>query len=138
MMQNLQKPFCWVALTMGGINSGKVYCNFLIIFFWLFFRFETQLREEEESYQQQRRRLYNEIEEEKERFAQQTIQIKKEFDDRRNAYETSAKQTLTAALEDHERKLKELQKNHEVSVSMDVMSLGVVIQNTCALIKDST
>ncbi|XP_057311597.1 centrosomal protein of 131 kDa-like [Hydractinia symbiolongicarpus] len=79
-------------------------------------RFETQLREEEESYQQQRRRLYNEIEEEKERCAEQTIQMKKEFDDRRNAYEASAKQTLTAALEDHERKLKELQKNHEVDM----------------------
>ena len=83
---------------------------------WHFFRFEIQLREEESSYQQQRRRLYQEIEAEKERCDQQLQQMKKEYDERRAAYEESSKQTVKVAQEDNQKQLQELKEKHQVSL----------------------
>jgi len=76
-------------------------------------KFEMQLREEENSYQQQRRRLYKEIEEEKERCSEQIQQIKREYDDRRSAMESSCKQTVDSTHSDQLKQIEELQDKHD-------------------------
>ena len=78
------------------------------------FRFEQQIQEEEDSFQQQRRRLYSEIEEEKQRISELLQTAKKEFDERRNAYENTSRQMLTSLQEDSNKQLREMQDNCQV------------------------
>uniref|UniRef100_A0A7M5XME1 Uncharacterized protein n=2 Tax=Clytia hemisphaerica TaxID=252671 RepID=A0A7M5XME1_9CNID len=75
-------------------------------------RFESQLREEEESFQQQRRRLLKEVEDEKERLAEQTQRMKSDFDEKKSAYEITLRQTLTHASTDHDKQLNHLRDKH--------------------------
>ena len=59
---------------------------------WLFCflsRYEKQLEQEEQAYQQQRRRLYAEVQEEKERVALQAQKQRQELDEARAALEVS-------------------------------------------------
>ncbi|XP_065660315.1 centrosomal protein of 131 kDa isoform X2 [Hydra vulgaris] len=74
-------------------------------------RFEQQIQEEENSFQQQRRRLYSEIEEEKQRVSDLLQTAKKEFDERRNEYENTSKQMLVSLQEDLKKQLHEMQEN---------------------------
>ena len=53
------------------------------------FRYEKQLEQEEQAYQQQRRRLYAEVQEEKERVALQAQKQRQELDEARGALEVS-------------------------------------------------
>lgn len=52
-----------------------------------FYRYEKQLEQEEQAYQQQRRRLYAEVQEEKERVALQAQKQRQELDEAREALE---------------------------------------------------
>lgn len=51
------------------------------------FRYEKQLEHEEQAYQQQRRRLYTEVQEEKERLAAQIQKVKHETTQEKSASE---------------------------------------------------
>lgn len=53
----------------------------------LLYRYEKQLEQEEQAYQQQRRRLYAEVQEEKERVALQAQKQRQELDEAREALE---------------------------------------------------
>ena len=53
------------------------------------FRYEKQLEQEEQAYQQQRRRLYAEVQEEKERVALQAQKQRQELDEAREALEVT-------------------------------------------------
>ena len=59
----------------------------MLVFFFL--RYEKQLEQEEQAYQQQRRRLYAEVQEEKERVALQAQKQRQELDEARAALEVS-------------------------------------------------
>lgn len=59
----------------------------MYVFFLL--RYEKQLEQEEQAYQQQRRRLYAEVQEEKERVALQAQKQRQELDEARAALEVS-------------------------------------------------
>ena len=48
-------------------------------------RYEKQLEQEEQAYQQQRRRLYADVQEEKERLADQMQKLKQETTQEKNA-----------------------------------------------------
>lgn len=52
-------------------------------------RYEKQLEQEEQAFQQQRRRLYAEVQEEKERVALQAQKQRQELDEARAALEVS-------------------------------------------------
>ena len=52
-----------------------------------FGRYEKQLEQEEQAYQQQRRRLYSEVQEEKERLTEQLQKAKQETTQEKNASE---------------------------------------------------
>ena len=52
-------------------------------------RYEKQLEQEEQAYQQQRRRLYAEVQEEKERVALQAQKQRQELDEAREALEVA-------------------------------------------------
>ena len=52
-------------------------------------RYEKQLEQEEQAYQQQRRRLYADVQEEKERVALQAQKQRQELDEAREALEVS-------------------------------------------------
>lgn len=58
-------------------------------FFFLSLRYEKQLEQEEQAFQQQRRRLYAEVQEEKERVALQAQKQRQELDEARAALEVS-------------------------------------------------
>ena len=55
----------------------------------LLLRYEKQLEQEEQAYQQQRRRLYAEVQEEKERVALQAQKQRQQLDEARAALEVS-------------------------------------------------
>ena len=61
----------------------------LSVHFLCFCRYEKQLEQEEQAYQQQRRRLYAEVQEEKERVALQGQRQRQELDEARAALEVS-------------------------------------------------
>ena len=52
-------------------------------------RYEKQLEQEEQAYQQQRRRLYTEVQEEKERLAEQIQKVKNETTQEKSASEVA-------------------------------------------------
>ena len=66
------------------MNKGT---KFNVVFFLL--RYEKQLEQEEQAYQQQRRRLYAEVQEEKERVTLQAQKQRQELDEARAALEVS-------------------------------------------------
>ena len=67
-------------------TSCKYPLNYL---FTCLYRYEKQLEQEEQAYQQQRRRLYTEVQEEKERVALQAQKQRQELDEAREALEVS-------------------------------------------------
>ena len=58
-------------------------------------RYEKQLEQEEQAYQQQRRRLYAEVQEEKERLAEQIQKVKQDTTQEKSASEVANFQILT-------------------------------------------
>lgn len=54
------------------------------------------------------------MEEEKQRLSEQTQNLKKEFDERKSAYEISFKQSYSVMEAEYQKQLKEAQKNQQV------------------------
>lgn len=63
--------------------------RFVTCLFVCLVRYEKQLEQEEQAYQQQRRRLYAEVQEEKERVALQAQKQRQELDEARAALEVT-------------------------------------------------
>ena len=74
---------------LAAIHGGNRNLSLFVCFFVCLLRYEKQLEQEEQAYQQQRRRLYAEVQEEKERVALQAQKQRQELDEARGALEVS-------------------------------------------------
>ena len=72
------------------------------------------MQQEEEAYQQQRRRLYAEVQDEKERLAQQAMRQRTEIDRLQRQLEDSHKNAGTAMKTEYEQAREEQQRRHQV------------------------
>ncbi|XP_064600746.1 centrosomal protein of 131 kDa-like isoform X2 [Liolophura sinensis] len=79
-------------------------------------RFEKQLQQEEEAYQQQRRRLHSEVQDEKERLAQQAARQRSELDKLQRQLEDSHRQALEAMKSEFEKAREEQERRHKTEV----------------------
>ena len=80
-------------------------------------RYEKQLQSEEEAFQQQRRRLYAEVQEEKERIAQQASRQRIELDRLQRQLEDAHSKTVSVTREEYEKARDEQERRHDVSVT---------------------
>lgn len=87
--QFLLGPSSCVQTLRDGASSRVSSTNKRLTFVVLLLRYEKQLEQEEQAYQQQRRRLYAEVQEEKERVALQAQKQRQELDEARAALEVS-------------------------------------------------
>ena len=79
-------------------------------------RYEKQLQQEEEAFQQQRRRLYNEVQDEKDRLASNASRQRQELDALRRQLEDSHRLALSAMKEQFEKAREEQERRHAVSL----------------------
>ena len=79
------------------------------------FRYQKQLEQEEESYQQQRRRLYNEVQDEKDRLSSNASRQRQELDTLRRQVEDTHRQALSAMKEQFDKAKEEQDRRHAVS-----------------------
>ncbi|XP_071105625.1 centrosomal protein of 131 kDa-like [Haliotis cracherodii] len=79
-------------------------------------RYEKQLQQEEESYQQQRRRLHAEVQEEKERLSQHASRQRTEVDKLQRQLEDSHKMALDAMKSEFEKAREEQDRRHAIEV----------------------
>lgn len=77
-------------------------------------RYEKELQNEEEAYQQQRRRLYTEVQEEKERVASQASRQRQELDKLQRQLEDSHRHALSAMKSEFEKAREEQENRHSV------------------------
>lgn len=77
-------------------------------------RYEKQLQQEEEAFQQQRRRLHSEVQDEKERLATNASRQRQELDSLRRQLEDSHRQALVAMKEQFEKAREEQERRHSV------------------------
>ena len=89
--------------------------------------YEKQLQQEEEAYQQQRRRLYAEVQEEKERQAQQASRQRLELDRLQRQLEDSHTASSGALKHEYEKAREEQDKRHQVTMCTISTSTGVVV-----------
>jgi 5-azacytidine-induced protein 1 len=80
-----------------------------------FARYEKQLQQEEEAYQQQRRRLFSEIQNEKDILSANASRQKQELDTLRRQVEDSHRLELSTIRERFERERDEQDRRHQVS-----------------------
>jgi 5-azacytidine-induced protein 1 len=73
------------------------------------------MQNEEDAYQQQRRRLHAEVQEEKERVAQQASRQRTELDRLQRQLEDSHAHALTAMKQEYEKSREEQERRHSVS-----------------------
>ena len=107
-----------LALTVQGSTSVVVSCcacHSFVIF--CIFRYEKELQNEEDAYQQQRRRLYAEVQEEKERVASQASRQRTELDKLQRQLEDSHAHALTVMKQEYEKSREEQERRHSVSVN---------------------
>lgn len=78
-------------------------------------RYEKQLQQEEEAFQQQRRRLYSEVQDEKDRIATNASRQRQELDSLRHQLEDTHRQALTAMKEEFEKAREEQERRHLVT-----------------------
>ena len=78
-------------------------------------RYEKQLRQEEEAYQQQRRRLMTEVQEEKERLAQQASRQRAELDKLQHQLQDKHSYALEAMKSEFDKAREEQERRHAVS-----------------------
>jgi 5-azacytidine-induced protein 1 len=76
--------------------------------------YENQLQQEEEAYQQQRRRLYTEVQEEKDRHAHQASRQRAELDRLQRQLEEAHSASSTALKMEYEKAREEQEKRHMV------------------------
>jgi len=75
-------------------------------------RYEKQLEQEEQAYQQQRRRLYADVQEEKERLADQMQKLKQETTQEKNASQESYRHTVVKMQEEQQKKFDDIERRH--------------------------
>ncbi|CAC5378679.1 AZI1 [Mytilus coruscus] len=75
-------------------------------------RYEKELQNEEDAYQQQRRRLHAEVQEEKERVSQQATRQRTELDRLQRQLEDSHAHALTAMKQEYEKSREEQERRH--------------------------
>ncbi|XP_021358763.1 centrosomal protein of 131 kDa-like [Mizuhopecten yessoensis] len=75
-------------------------------------RYEKEIQNEEEAYQQQRRRLYTEVQEEKDRVAQQASRQRTELDKLQRQLEDSHRHALNAMKSEFEKAREEQERRH--------------------------
>ena len=75
-------------------------------------RYEKEMQNEEDAYQQQRRRLHAEVQEEKERVAQQASRQRTELDRLQRQLEDSHAHALTAMKQEYEKSREEQERRH--------------------------
>ncbi|KAJ8038079.1 hypothetical protein HOLleu_19055 [Holothuria leucospilota] len=79
-------------------------------------RYEKQLEQEEAGYQQQRRRLYQEIQDEKERIAEQAKKQRQELDRLQHQMEENNRKALATLREEYEKARDEQERRHKTEV----------------------
>ncbi|XP_068119434.1 centrosomal protein of 131 kDa isoform X3 [Hyperolius riggenbachi] len=79
-------------------------------------RYEKQLVQEEQSLQEQRRRLYSEVTEEKERLNQQAARQRAELDDLRKQLEDNCALATRVLREEYEKSKEEQDRRHQAEV----------------------
>lgn len=102
-------------VTSDNIHVYKAFVN--VINFHLFkknFRYEKELQNEEQAYQQQRRRLYQEVQEEKDRVAQQASRQRRELDNLQRQMEESHRQAISAMKSEFDKAREEQENRHIV------------------------
>ena len=72
------------------------------------------MQQEEEAYQQQRRRLYSEVQEEKERLSQQASRHRIELDRLQRQLEDQTNNATDAMRKEYEKARDEQERRHEV------------------------
>ena len=87
-------------------SNQKLFLNIL--------RYEKQLEQEEAAYQQQRRRLYSEIQDEKERMADAAKRQRQESDRLQLQMEENNRKTVSAMKEEYEQARDEQERRHRV------------------------
>ncbi|XP_075072995.1 centrosomal protein of 131 kDa isoform X2 [Mixophyes fleayi] len=79
-------------------------------------RYENQLVQEEQSLQEQRRRLYSEVSEEKERLNQQAARQRAELNELRKQLEDNCALSTRVLKEEYEKSKEEQERRHQVEV----------------------
>ncbi|XP_063312384.1 centrosomal protein of 131 kDa isoform X2 [Pelobates fuscus] len=79
-------------------------------------RYEKQLVQEEQSLQEQRRRLYSEVSEEKERLNQQAARQRTELDELRRQLEENCALTTRVLKEEYEKGKEEQERRHQAEI----------------------
>ncbi|XP_053309203.1 centrosomal protein of 131 kDa isoform X2 [Spea bombifrons] len=79
-------------------------------------RYEKQLVQEEQSLQEQRRRLYSEVGEEKERLSQQATRQRAELDELRKQLEENCSLTTRVLKEEYEKSKDEQERRHQAEI----------------------
>ncbi|XP_075701438.1 centrosomal protein of 131 kDa isoform X2 [Rhinoderma darwinii] len=79
-------------------------------------RYEQQLVQEEQSLQEQRRRLYSEVSEEKERLKQQAARQRAELDELRKQLEDNCALTSRVLKEEYEKSQEEQERRHQIEL----------------------
>lgn len=77
-------------------------------------RYEKQLEQEEASFQQQRRRLYQDVQDEKERIAEQAKKQRQELDRLQHQMEENNRKALSTLREEYEKARDEQERRHMV------------------------
>ncbi|KAJ8318528.1 hypothetical protein KUTeg_003619 [Tegillarca granosa] len=80
-------------------------------------RYEKELQNEEEAYQQQRRRLYTEVQEEKERVASQASRQRQELDKLQRQLEDSHRHAVSAMKSEFEKAREEQENRHAAEIT---------------------
>lgn len=98
----------------------------------VFDRYEKELQNEEEAYQQQRRRLYQEVQEEKERVAQQASRQRTELDKLQRQLEDSHALALAAMKSEFEKAREEQENRHNVHDFFHIFyNVSIFLINFC-------
>ncbi|KAM8947487.1 centrosomal protein of 131 kDa isoform 2-T2 [Pelodytes ibericus] len=79
-------------------------------------RYEKQLVQEEQSLQEQRRRLYSEVSDEKERLNQQAARQRAELDDLRRQLEENCSLTTRVLKEEYDKGKEEQERRHQAEI----------------------
>ncbi|XP_056405692.1 centrosomal protein of 131 kDa isoform X2 [Hyla sarda] len=79
-------------------------------------RYERQLTHEEQSLQEQRRRLYSEVSEEKERLKQQAARQRAELDELRKQLEDNCALATRVLKEEYEKSKEEQERRHQIEL----------------------
>lgn len=95
--------------------------------FFVACRYEKQIQQEEEAFQNERRRLYAEIETEKKRLASQSLREHNEVDRLQQQLQNAHQQLLQTTKEEFDKSLADHEKRHKVNIYLNMtISLSII------------